>query len=345
MKGIITLSYRCLYFCLLSWLLAACQSSDTYPTDYEQLSEDERLVIRFSHVVGEDTPKGMAARKFAELVKEQSDGYIEVQVFSNSTLYKDSEELDALMSGNIQMIAPATSKLTHLVPEISVLDLPYAFQTLDEAHNYLQSDVGQELAEKLQEHNLYSVGIWDSGFKQLSNNVNPIHTFSDLAGLNMRIMPSDILHKQFEIAGANSKKTDFNTVFNELQKGSVDGQENTLSNISSKNLYSLQNYLTISDHGYLGYLILFNYEFWNSLSPDVQDILVSALQEVQQWQWDLVNELNTQKLKEIEQCECVEIYILPEDEKERWEKAFEPVYRFYKKQYPDHYIQALPKFS
>lgn len=345
MKKIITRSYLCLYFCLLVSLLSACQNSETYPTDYEQLSEDERLVIRFSHVVGEDTPKGMAARKFAELVKKNSNGYIEVQVFSNGTLYKDSEELEALMSGNIQMIAPATSKLTHLVPEMSVLDLPYAFRTLDEVHDYLQSDVGQELTEKLQEHNLYSAGIWDSGFKQLSNNIHSIRSFSDLEELNMRIMPSDILHKQFEVAGANSKKIDFNTVFNELKKGSIDGQENTLSNISSKNLYSLQNYLTISNHGYLGYLLLFNYEFWNSLSPEVQDILVSALQEVQQWEWDLVNELNIQKLEEIEQCECVEIYTLPEDEIRRWEKAFEPVYHFYKLRYPDHYIQALPKLS
>ncbi|MGN7116471.1 DctP family TRAP transporter solute-binding subunit [Lysinibacillus odysseyi] len=345
MKKIITRSYCFLSICLFLLLLAGCQNNQSYPTDYEQLSEDERLVIRFSHVVGEDTPKGTAARKFAELVKKYSNGYIEVQVFANGTLYKDSEELEALMRGDIQMIAPATSKLTHLVPEISVLDLPYAFRSLEEVHDYLQSEVGQELTEKLQKHNLYSVGIWDSGFKQLSNNINPIYTFSDLKGLNMRIMPSDILYKQFEIAGANSKKIDFNTVFNELKKGSIDGQENTLSNISSKNLYSLQHYLTISDHGYLGYLLLFNYEFWNSLSPDVQAILVSALQEVQQWEWDLVNELNIQKQEEIEQCECVEIYTLPEEEKKRWEKAFDPVYDFYKMRYPDRYIKALPKFS
>lgn len=337
-------SYRLLLLLLLL-VLSACQANDSYPTDYEQLSEEERLVIRFSHVVGEDTPKGMAARKFAELVKERSDGYIEVQVFSNGTLYKDNEELDALTRGDIQMIAPATSKLTHLVPEISVLDLPYAFRTLDEVHDYLQSGVGKELASKLEAHNLYSLGIWDSGFKQLSNNIRAIHTLSDLEGMNMRIMPSDVLHKQFEIVGANSKKTDFNTVFTELKNGSVDGQENTLSNISSKNLYSLQNYLTISNHGYLGYLVLFNHDFWQELSPDVQEILESALQEVQQWQWDLVNELNMKKLEEIIQCECVDIYTLPEEERYRWEKAFEPVYQYYRVRYPIRFIQALPRFS
>ncbi len=344
MKRNILFSYGWLLLAVLIFL-SACQVDDSYPIDYEQLSEDERLVIRFSHVVGEDTPKGMAARKFAELVKERSDGYIEVQVFSNGTLYKDSEELEALMRGDIQMIAPATSKLTHLVPEMSVFDLPYAFRTLDEVHTYIQSNVGKELATKLETHNLYSLGIWDSGFKQLSNNVRPIHTFGDLEGLNMRIMPSDVLHKQFEIAGANSRRTDFNTVFTELKKGSIDGQENTLSNISSKNLYALQDYLTISNHGYLGYLVLFNHELWKDLSPDVQEILVSALQEVQQWEWDLVNELNMKKLEEIEQCECVHIYTLSEEEQRAWEKAFEPVYKYYRIRHPVRFIQALPKFS
>ena len=343
MKRCFTVRWLCLLSVIL--LLFSCQDSHSYPTDYEQLSENERLVIRFSHVVGEDTPKGMAARRFAELVKERSNGYIEVQIFSNGTLYKDSEELEALMRGDIQMIAPATSKLTHLVPEISVLDLPYAFQSLDEVHQYLQSNIGQQLTDKLQKQNLLSVGIWDSGFKQLSNNIRPIHTFSDLKGLNMRIMPSEILEKQFEVMGAYSKKVEFNTVFNELQKGSVDGQENTLSNISSKNLHSLQSYLTISNHGYLGYLVLFNLDFWNSLSSEAQDILESALLEVQQWEWDLVNELNAQKLEEIEQCECVEIYTLPDDEKQLWEEAFKPVYRYYRIHHPIRYIEALPKFQ
>lgn len=343
MKRCFTVRWLCLFSVIL--LLFSCQAPHSYPTDYEQLSENERLVIRFSHVVGEDTPKGMAARRFAELVKERSNDYIEVQIFPNGTLYKDSEELEALMSGDIQMIAPATSKLTHLVPEMSILDLPYAFRSLDEVHQYLQSNIGQQLTDKLQKKNLLSVGIWDSGFKQLSNNVRPIHTFSDLKGLNMRIMPSEILEKQFEVMGAYSKKIEFNTVFNELQKGKVDGQENTLSNISSKNLHSLQRYLTVSNHGYLGYLVLFNLDFWNSLSSEAQDILESALLEVQQWEWDLVNELNAQKLVEIEQCECVEIYTLPEDEKQLWEEAFKPVYRYYRIHHPIRYMEALPKFQ
>ncbi|MEO4054329.1 DctP family TRAP transporter solute-binding subunit [Solibacillus sp. CAU 1738] len=326
-------------------ILAACQSTSEYPIDYEQLGEDERIVIRFSHVVGEDTPKGMAARKFAELVKERSDGQIEVQVFSNGTLYKDGEELNALLRGDIQMIAPATSKLTNLVPEISIMDLPYAFRNYDEISDYIFSDIGKALFDKLKNHNLRVAGLWHSGFKQLSNNIRPITHFSALDGLRIRIMPSDILAEQFSTFGASPKRIDFNTVFNQLQKGNIDGQENTLSNITSKNLTSLQNYLTISNHGYLGYFLLFNSEFWEILDEDVQILLTETLEEVQLWEWELAKQMNEEKLSEIENCECIEIHYLSDKDIALWEEAFEPVYTYYKKQYGSKNVDALPKFS
>ncbi|SOC12549.1 C4-dicarboxylate-binding protein DctP [Ureibacillus xyleni] len=334
----------CFIFFLPVIILASCQSTE-YPIDHEQLGKDERIVIRFSHVVGEDTPKGMAARKFAELVKERSNGLIEVQVFSNGTLYKDGEEMNALSRGDIQMIAPAISKLTEIVPEISVFDLPFAFYTLDEVHEYVQSETGKKLTDKLKNHNLLVTGLWDSGFKQISNSIRPIEHYSDLEGLRMRIMPSDILAKQFTTLNAESKRIDFNTVFNQLQKGNVDGQENTLTNITSKNLYSLQNYLTISNHGYLGYFLLFNYEFWNSLSSDVQQLLTETLQEVQQWEWQHTKKMDQEKLQDIKRCECIQLHYLSEEDKLEWEEKLEPVYDYYREHYSDRYIEALPKFQ
>lgn len=334
----------CFLFTIPFIVLVASQSN-SYPYDYEQLSENERLVIRFSHVVGEDTPKGMAARKFAELVKERSNGYIEVQVFSNGTLYKDGEEMNALSRGDIQLIAPAISKLTDFVPEISVFDLPYAFHSLDEVHEFAESEAGHQLTEKLKEHNLYALGLWDSGFKQLSNRVRPIHHYNDLANLSMRIMPSDILAEQFSTLGAIPKEYDFNAVYHELQKGSFDGQENTLTNITSKNFYTLQDYLTISNHGYLGYYILFNLEFWNSLDEDVKKLLTETLIEVQQWEWELTEKLNNETLQKIENCQCIELHYLSDEDIKVWEEKFEPVYDYYSKNYGNQFIKALPKFK
>lgn len=324
--------------------LTSCQS-EQFPVDYEQLSSDERIVIRFSHVVGEDTPKGMAARKFAELIKERSNGFVEVQVFSNGMLYKDGEEMNALTRGDIQMIAPAISKLTSIVPEVAVFDLPFAFYTLDEVHEYAKSDIGKKLTNKLKNHNLMAVGLWDSGFKQISNSIRPIHHYSDLKGLRMRIMPSDVLAQQYTTLDAHSKRTEFNIVFNQLQKGNVDGQENTLTNITSKNFYSLQDYLTISNHGYLGYFLLFNLEFWNGLPEDVQQLLTDTLKDVEQWEWQLTKKMNDEKLLEIETCNCIQLHYLTSEDQVTWEEKLQPVYNFYREHYDDQFIDALPKLQ
>ncbi|MCM0625509.1 DctP family TRAP transporter solute-binding subunit [Lysinibacillus sp. OL1_EC] len=330
-----------LNLCFLT-ILIGCQQQ-TYPTDNEQLSHEEQIVIRFSHVVGENTPKGMAAIKFAELIKERSNGHVEIQVFPNGVLYKDGEEMNALLRGDIQMIAPAISKITTFVPEWSVMDLPYAFKNAKEVHTYVESEVGQSLMKRLNKHNLISMGVWDSGFKQLSNSIRPIQNLTDLQGLRMRIMPSDILAEQFSIAGAYPRRIDFNTVFHQLQKGNVDGQENTLTNITSKNLHSLQDYLTISNHGYLGYLLLMNNEFWNSLPKNVQELLIDTLEEVQKWEWQQAENLSTERLQEMEACQCIQIHYLTEEEIEDWENAFKPVYDYYAENYGFKYIEALPK--
>lgn len=336
----------CFLFFVLPSVLIACQSNaEQYPYDYEQLSEDERIVIRFSHVVGEDTPKGMAARKFAELVKERSEGLIEVQVFSNGSLYKDSEEMKALQSGDIHMIAPAISKLTSYVPEFAVYDLPYAFRNYEEVHAFAESNAGSQLTDQLQQFNLISLGIWDSGFKQFSNNVRPILNYRNLHELRMRIMPSDILYEQYAVLGAEPKHIEFNNVFAELEKNTIHGQENTLSNITSKNFHSLQDYLTISNHGYLGYFVLFNLEFWEGLPTDTQQLLTETFLDVQQWEWAVAEIMSTQNLQEIQECECIDIHYLSEADIAEWEQAFNPVYDYFKGQYGTFYLNSLPKFS
>ncbi len=324
--------------------LSGCKSTE-YPIDFEQLSKEERIVIRFSHVVGENTPKGLAARKFAQLVKERSNGFVEVQVFPNGFLYKDGEEMEALLNGNVQMIAPATSKVTALIPEWSVIDLPFAFNSIDEVHEYLTSSTGKELISKFDHEGLLSLGVWDNGFKQLSSREIPIYHPDDLKQLKMRIMPSEIISKQFSISGAIPKEIDFNIVFHHLENGDIDGQENTLSNIDSKSLYTLQDYLTISNHGYLGYLLLMNKEFWDGLPEHVQQIITESLEEVTEWERRIAYKVNAEKLKEIESCKCINVYPLNEEERTTWEEYYLPVYDYYIERFGTTYIHALPKFK
>lgn len=329
---------------LLFVTLSGCQTI-SYPKDFEQLSKEERIVIRFSHVVGEDTPKGLAARKFAQLVKERSNGYVEVQVFPNGFLYKDGEEMEALLNGDVQMIAPATSKVTSLIPEWSVIDLPFAFNNYDEVHEYLSGSVGQDLIAKFDSQGLYMLGVWDNGFKQISNRDFPIYHPKDLGQLKIRTMPSEIISKQFSVSGAYPKDIAFNIVFHHLENGDIDGQENTLSNITSKNLHLLQNYLTVSNHGYLGYVLLMNKEFWDDLPKEVQEIITDTLVEVNAWQREIAEAVNNEKMTELEECQCINIYHLSKEERQVWEEYFIPVYDYYEERFSNKYIKALPKFK
>ncbi|WP_246939099.1 DctP family TRAP transporter solute-binding subunit [Bacillus pinisoli] len=323
-------------------LVSGCSNS-AYPIDHEQLSEDERIVIRFSHVVGEQTPKGLAARKFAKLVKERSNGFIEVQVFPNGNLYKDGEELDALNRGDIQMVAPSTSKLTPIVPEWQVMDLPFAFRNSSDVQDYLQGEIGQKLLAKLNKEGLYPLGIWDNGFKQMTSQYGPLIKPKDFAGQRFRVMPSTVIEDQFKALQVDTQIHSFDEVYQLLNNGIIDGQENTFSNIVSKDLHSLQNYLTISDHGYLGYVVLMNLEFWESLSLDVQKLLTDTFREVTEWEVELAQELNEKNQQDIEQCGCIEIHRLTEEEKQLWEDALQPVYRNFEDRFRAEYIEQLPK--
>jgi C4-dicarboxylate-binding protein DctP len=304
--------------------LSACSSPAA--TDNEQVSEKDKIVIRFSHVVGEDTPKGQAVRMFAKLMKERTNGKVEIQVFSNSSLYKDSEELDALHQGRVQMIAPALSKLSNVVPELGIFDLPYLYPDLDGYHKVFDGKIGTLLSDSVAKHNMVPLGYWDSGLKQFTTNLRPIRKPADLNGSSMRIMPSTILDHQFNLLQVKPVQTDFNDVYAALEQGRIQGQENTISNIYSKKFYQVQRYMTLSDHGYLGYLVLIDQKFWNRLPEDVRVTLKDTMDEVTRWQRQQSIKIEQDKLKEIEKCNCIQTIKLSADDKAEWRKYFQPLY-------------------
>jgi C4-dicarboxylate-binding protein DctP len=329
---------------VLAVFITACQVQ-SYPEDHEQLSEEERIVIRFSHVVGEDTPKGLASRKFADLVKERTDGFVEVQVFPNSFLYKDGEEIEALLEGDVQMLAPSTSKITEWVPEWKVIDLPFAFKDEKELHDYLNSPAGRILEDKLVQKGFYPLAFWENGFKQVTNNQYQLQYPEDFKGLKFRIMSSDILEEQFSILGAHSKVETFDQVFPSLEQGVLNAQENTYSNIVSKNIHKEQSHLTVSNHGYLGYLVLINDDFWQSLPDEIQVIILDVMDEVTEREKEMARDLNKQGYKYLQECQCIDIHELSESEKIIWEDALAQLYDSFSEQYGAQYINYLPKFQ
>ncbi|HEX6923020.1 MAG TPA: DctP family TRAP transporter solute-binding subunit, partial [Bacillales bacterium] len=211
------------------------------PYDDEQKGLGDLIVIKFSHVVADNTPKGLAALHFKKLVEQQSGGRVRVQVFPNGILYSDKEAIHAVMGGDLQMAAPTFSKLSARFPKWQLLDLPFLFPDREAVRAFFDGEIGQLLFKPLETNNIKVMAIWHNGFKQMTSNKGPLIHPSDFQGQRFRIMRSEVLAEQFHALGANTKVIPFNQVYHSLDTGIVDGQENTISNIYSKRFYQVQN--------------------------------------------------------------------------------------------------------
>ena len=230
------------------------------------------IVIKFSHVVASDTPKGKAADKFKELAEKYTDGKVKVEVYPNSTLYKDKEELEALQLGAVQMLAPSNSKFGPIgVKEFEVFDLPYILPDLtDRCVRSPTARWGHRLLKLLDSKGMTGLAYWDNGFKQMSANKKLV-TPADYKGLKFRIQSSKVLEAQFRALGAIPQVMAFSEVYQALQTGVVDGQENTWSNIYTQKMHEVQKYATVTNHGYIGYVVVVNKKFWDGLPADIRD--------------------------------------------------------------------------
>ncbi|MEJ8545500.1 DctP family TRAP transporter solute-binding subunit [Brevibacillus borstelensis] len=292
--------------------------------DEEQEGLQDRLIIKFSHVVAENTPKGLAVERFSRLVKEKSNGRIEVQVYPNGILYSDISEYDALRKGDIQMIAPAFSNLADKVPEWSVLDLPFVFRDEDDVEEAFNGEIGRLLFESLEPFDMKGMAFWNNGFKQMTSN-RPLQRPEDFARQRFRIIQSKVLEAQFQALGAKGYGAPFTDVYQKLASGQVDGQENTISNIYTRRLYQVQRYMTLSNHGYLGYAVIMNKRFWEELQPEKQAIIREALEETTAYSNQQALAINEQQWNQLQKMP-LEIHELTPPEREAWQKAMKPVY-------------------
>ncbi len=290
--------------------------------DLEQVRPGEKIVIKFSHVVAEDTPKGLAAKKFAELAEKRTGGRVEVQVFPNSTLYADGEEIKALSSGAVHIIAPSTSKLGDLFPRWQVFDMPYIFETTDDIQRIMKGNLGKTLYGDLENGGIYPLAFWDNGFKQISNRVRPMVHPSDFNDLTFRVMiNSVILEEQFRLLGATPVQIRFNEVYQALSSHMVDGHENTLSNIVTHKFYESQPYLTVSNHGFLGYVVMADKKFWTELPPDIRKQLEEIMAEVTGWEREQARIINDRDMKVLMESGKVKIHFQTPEEREEWKWA------------------------
>jgi C4-dicarboxylate-binding protein DctP len=283
------------------------------------------IVIKFSHVVANDTPKGKGAERFKELAEKATKGRVKVEVYPNSTLYKDKEEMEALQLGAVQMLAPSLAKFGPLgVKEFEAFDIPYIFPTKEVLYRVTEGQVGKDLFKKLEPKGITGLAYWDNGFKVMTAN-KPLRKPTDFRGMKMRIQSSKVLDAQFRALGANPQVMAFSEVYQALQTGVVDGTENTPSNVYTQKMHEVQSNLTVSDHGYIGYAVIVNKKFWDGLPADIRTQLEGAMKEATKYTNELANKENKDALEAIKKAGKTNVYVLSDAEKAEWRKALLPV--------------------
>ncbi len=284
------------------------------------------IVLKFSHVVAENTPKGQMANKFKELVEQRLPGKVVVEVYPNSQLFDDDKVLDAMLLGDVQLAAPSLSKFDRYTKVLQVFDLPFLFKDMEAVDRFQQGPTGKKLLASLEEKGLVGLGYLHNGLKQLSAN-KPLNVPADAEGLKFRVQASDVLVAQFEAVGALPVKKPFSEVFILLQTKAIDGQENTYSNIYSQKFFEVQEYITESNHGLLDYLLITSKEFWDGLPDDIRTELEAIVADSLDYGNKIAADLNTEAKQKIVDSGRSKIILLTDENRQKWVEAMKPVWK------------------
>ena len=286
----------------------------------------EPIIIKFSHVVADDTPKGLAAKKFKQLAEERTKGAVKVEVYPNSQLYKDKEEMEALQLGAVQILAPSLAKFAPLgVKEFELFDLPYIFDGYEDLHKITEGPVGKKLLAKLEPKGIKGLAYWDNGFKVMSAN-KEIRKPEQMKGMKVRIQSSKILDAQMRKLGSIPQVMAFSEVYQALQTGVVDGTENPPSNLYTQKMHEVQKYVATTNHGYLGYAVIVNKKFWDGLPADIRTALDSAMVDATKYANDIAKQKNDEDLAAVKASGKSQILELTPAERAAWKTVLVPVH-------------------
>jgi C4-dicarboxylate-binding protein DctP len=285
------------------------------------------VILKFSHVIAPDTPKGKGAEKFKELAEKYTEGKVKVEVYPNSTLYKDKEELEAMQLGAVQMLAPSNSKFGPIgIKEFEVFDLPYILPNTAALRKVTEGPLGKKLLKLFEPKGMVGLAYWDNGFKLMSAN-KPLRLPADYKGLKFRIQSSKVLEAQFRALGAIPQVMAFSEVYQALQTGVVDGQENTPSNMYTQKMHEVQKYTTLTIHGYIGYVLVVNKKFWDALPGDTRAQLEKAVAEATRYSNDISEKENAEALDDMKKSGKTTFIVPTAAETEAMRKAMEPIYK------------------
>ncbi|WP_236173030.1 TRAP transporter substrate-binding protein [Pseudomonas pseudonitroreducens] len=332
---------------LLAVLALACatatQAADepqaaNQPTIHEP-TVHEPIVIKFAHVVAENTPKGQGALMFKRLAEERLPGRVRVEVYPNSSLFGDGKEMEALLLGDVQMLAPSLAKFEQYTKKVQIFDLPFLFDDIQAVDNFQRSPQGQSLLTSMQGKGILGLAYWHNGMKQLSANRLLLEP-GDARGLKFRVQASDVLNEQFRELRAISRKMSFAEVYQGLQTGVVNGTENTWSNYESQKVNEVQKYFTESNHGLVDYMVITNAKFWNGLPPDIRDELQKIMAEVTVQVNLEAERLNRDARQRILASGGSEIHALTAQQRADWREAMQPVWQKFRNNVGADFLQA-----
>lgn len=302
----------------------------------------EPINIKFAHVVAEHTPKGQGALLFKKLVDERLAGKVNVQVYPNSSLFGDGKEMEALLLGDVQLIAPSLAKFEHYTKQIQIFDLPFLFNDIHAVDRFQQSPEGQALLKSMEDKGITGLGYWHNGMKQLSANKKLVEP-KDARGLKFRVQASAVLDEQFKALRAAPRKMSFAEVYQGLQTGVVNGAENPYSNIYSQKMHEVQKFITESDHGVLDYMVITNTTFWSGLPADIRSELEAILAEVSVEVNKQAESLNQNDKKRILEAGTTEIVNLTPEQRELWREAVRPVWKKFEGEIGPDLIKAAER--
>jgi C4-dicarboxylate-binding protein DctP len=301
------------------------------------------IVIKFSHVVANDTPKGKGALKFKELAEKYTNGKVTIEVYPNSSLYKDKEEIEALQLGSVQMLAPSTAKFAPLgVKEFEALDLPWLVKDEDTYAKAMKGPIGKWLFQKLDAKGITGLAYWDNGFHMASANRSLLMP-ADFQGLKVRISGSKIADRYFRDIGSSPQIMGFSEVYQALQTGVVDGCENTSSNYLTQKFYEVQKDITVSYHAHLQYAVIVNSKFWSGLPPDIRKQVEKVMDEATDYTNSIAVKENENALAEIKKSGKTTLHYLTDDQRKAWQDAMRPTYAWAKGRVGQEVLDLIAK--
>ncbi len=292
---------------------------------------DEPILIRFSHVTSEATPKGHGAALFKKTVEERLAGKVRVEIYPRALKYNDDQALLALLFGDIELAAPSFAKFRSFSRQIQVFDLPFLFSDVDAVKRFQRSEAGVELLDSMLSHGIKGLAYWDNGMRVMSAN-RPLRKPQDFKRLRFRIEPSAVMQAQYRALGAATVPMPFKQVREALKMGLVTGQENAWSNIRSKGFHDFHRYFTEAGHSFLGYMLVTNADFWAKLPDQVRTELENIIQEVTAE----VNKNARDKAKADRQrvidSKKADVITLTDAELEEWRTLLTPIWKKFESQ-------------